>query len=511
MFRVQLPATKPAISTRGLLVPVWCIALALLRVGIDTENDALWTAREGLDLLAGGALVHPDLWSWAPVAHDFVPNSPAWQWLLGLAWAGGGRVGLIVVSFGSNLLSFLALAHIARRLGAGELSITFNLVWLAALDGAIFVNRSALPAFIWLLVGIDVLWRVGSTFRGSRRRHAVPMLGLGVALWVTVGLYLHNSWTFWAVVLVACVAVWAHFSNGRSTVTPHWLVLSAVVGAVLAVLSGPLGAHVISQTFRVVDQVAGANLEWVSPFERGLRWSLVCLAAIALGAILTQRVWSRNRSQPESEQFVLALGLLLGSIAGLFAIRFLFLSLLCGMPLLAAEATRWASARAPGALSKRLGERLTAAYWHPVMLAAGALVVSFAFINTASAAYPALEDSSIAAIPRDCLLFADDNASAVLLLRPDVQTWWDDRQDYWGRDRWNRALGYLAGAEADGVVPAGTSCVLLHKNLQAGSWPPLAGLLDRNSGWRSASSGGAWRIWVPSAHDQEDRVLAGTA
>lgn len=494
---MRLPTITPSNAAKRVLVSLWCVALAMLCVGIDAETDAFWTAREGLDLLSGGTLVHPDRWSWAPMPHDYVPNSTAWQWILGFAWSGLGRGGLMVVAFVSNLLCFLALAKICGRLGARELSITFSLIGLSVLDAAVLVNRSTLPAFVWLLVGIDAFWRLGPCVRSWARFYALPAISTATGLWVFVGLYLHNSWVLWSVILIASVAVWTRLHSGLDALEQLLFPIAAAVGTAAAISVGPLGIAVLPQAFRVVDQVSGANLEWIGAFDRGVRWTLVCLAAILAGAMMMKSQWVRRKTSTGSLQLVLALGLTLGAVAGLVAIRFLFLALLCGAPLLAVSGSGWAVAHSQGALVRRLGERATAAYWRPVMAAAGALVIPLALVQSATAAYPSLADTAVAAIPRDCRLFADES-SAAILLRPDVLVWWDGREDYWGRARWNQGLRYLAGAETKSAVPDGTSCVLLHENLRDGTWPPLASLLASSPRWKLAASATSWRIWVPT-------------
>ncbi len=486
----------PGVLSPRLLIPLWCLALAALRVGTDNETDAFWTAREGLDLMAGGALIHPDRWSWAPVPGDFVPNSPAWQWFLGLAWRAAGRSGLMLVSFISIALCLHAMARLARRLGAGQLGTAMGLVVLVIVDGPLFVNRSALPAFVLLLVALDRLWRHKARLA---RAHGLTSacIGFTVSLaLVSAGLWLHTSWALWSVAWLVDAALFSALAWPGRLARQLSFAGSALLGCGLAIAIGPLGLQIFAQSERVAHATQGINLEWASPVEQGVRWTLVCAFAVAMGVVASVNSWRRR---PIDEvwvvRLVLSMGLLGGALAGAFAIRFLLLGLLCGMPVITAQFASWGPRWTGSAVARRLGERATARYWSILMMVAGLIVLPLGIARSALLAYPSLSDPSISSLPRDCSLFADDS-SAAILLRPDVRIWWDGRQDYWGRTRFIDGIRFLQGSERNDLVPAGTTCVLLHNIASGPKWTHLAAGLDADPRWKTVAANAYSQAWT---------------
>jgi len=125
------------------LLSVWVLFLAALRAASDREVDAFWMVREGLALLQGSPLVHPDVWSWAPVDRHFVPTSPLWQFALAQSWKWAGLHGVFLVSFTSIALALTLIAVLSRAIGAGPELTVGILITVSIVCGPLFVARAS--------------------------------------------------------------------------------------------------------------------------------------------------------------------------------------------------------------------------------------------------------------------------------------------------------------------------------------------------------------------------------
>jgi hypothetical protein len=85
----------------------------------------------------------------------------------------------------------------------------------------------------------------------------------------------------------------------------------------------------------------------------------------------------------------------------------------------------------------------------------------------------------------------------VLLLRPDVQVWFDGRFDYWGLDRILEAGRVLSSSTVDESPLSEATCVILSTKDQF-SGGALATALDESGAWANVPTAGSVRAWVRS-------------
>ena len=128
--------------------------------------------------------------------HDFFPNSPAWNSLLGISWWTGGFWGLFVFGF-LAIFGFFALAYLmARKLGAHPLGALAGIVGGSAWATSMFSSRGTLGVQILLLLGlfIPTWWRPRLECHSSWT-NAGTFLAVGACLG-TVGNWIHLSFFF---------------------------------------------------------------------------------------------------------------------------------------------------------------------------------------------------------------------------------------------------------------------------------------------------------------------------
>lgn len=480
----------------GLLL-AWILLLATIRAGVDPETDIYWSIREGIDILRGGPLVHPDHWSWLAPEHRFVPNSPLWQYLLAISWQLAGRSGVLAMAVLSITLCLTVLAMVARRFDAGTLPTVLTLCLLSLLANGAFTNRAALPAFVLFLSGmvaqsalVERLPRIGVV--GTALRVGVVAVASSFA-----GMWMHSSWTAWAPASAAGVAYLVVRARNARVPARATLFAAASLGYAAGALAGPLHADAWPQAVWVAESCRGIVVEWNSAWSLGTYWRLLWVGAVVLSAWLAYRELRTPAKENAPLRSLLAIGALAGSVAGASAMRFLILGLVASAPVLAARITealrrgRWQRLRA------RLGERGSRRYWTVIAWLLVPVLAPFAVISAANA-YPGLREPAFAKLPAGCHLFSDDNTSGpVILVRPDVRVWIDGRLDMYGRARSLRALRYLDATEQGALVPAGTDCVLV-KRRDSGAWLPLDHALRSSGQWTlKAVPGSRLHLWLP--------------
>ena len=469
------------------LLSVWVLFLAALRAASDREVDAFWMVREGLALLQGSPLVHPDVWSWAPVDRHFVPTSPLWQFALAQSWKWAGLHGVFLVSFTSIALALTLIAVLSRAIGAGPELTVGILITVSIVCGPLFVARAALPALT-----LFALLAFVATRQLDRIRHMPMALALGTsALWLglttSLGLWLHMSWSAYGPAAFVVVSVVAIFDRQMPMKKRLAVPAVALAGVMLAIALGPRGFLIFADAARVADACRGLVVEWMHPWSVSAYWLLLWLATgIALLAVAW---WQHRRKVPWSDPAQLFV--LLGIAAwgcGALATRFAATALFLGLPSLLVAAGRAAQSQAN---AKWMRDRLTPAYWRPVLWVL-LLALAPLLVTQANHAYSSVTDPTLRELPPACRLFAkDDLSSPVLLARPDVRVWIDGRLDYWGRDRMLRADRYLH-SKTD-VAPDGSTCILVSTADRSGSYARLA------STWRRIAAGNQVDVWIPRA------------
>ena len=459
-------------------LPLWIPVLGLGAAAIADYDDARWMAREGLDVLAGGGIVHPDRWGWAPVPHDFVPTSPGWDVVLGMAWHLGREPGLLIATAATLAACLWVVALAARALGAGDTAIIAALLTGFVVMGSFLNPRASVVAVALLLLQFLLVRRSNSTVR----------IALSGFLCAYAGIWIHGSWT--ALALAAAVGnVW--LIHGDRQADRNSRRTRALVGAIappLGALAGPLGTDAWTNAARVAEQCRSVITEWSTPWALGGADLALWLALLAATAAL---LWFAAQERSLQLRQLLALLALGAVIAGAVAARFMLIGGFLALPVLASALGRglpWDRIR------RCLGERGHERYWRNIATLLLILAIPTDIAALAMHAYG--PDPAILSLPGHCRLFASDKLSKpISLYRPDVQTWVDGRQDYWGRIRMQQMQGYLLVTRPSALLPAGTSCVLLERNPA----PPLADRLQASPDWRLVAQSPGLTVWARRA------------
>lgn len=469
------------------LVPSVILVMSLQQGTNGDISEVAWMAREGADLLAGSPLIHPDRWSWAPQSWDFVPTSPAWQYLSAWVWTQFGIYGPHLLASLVSAICLAAVARIAVTLGAKPTPVVISLAFVFLVCGGVLTARAGLPAFALFIATLAILgWLVDAKAHWSTLRvlGAVLTMDLVVAY---LGIWLHQSWaTFAPALAVLQVPILWRFLKQRNAV--RWVVLLGPLATIVGVLAGPIGARVWPQTVEVAAACRGLVKEWKTPWQIGPVWIGIWLVCLGLLALLIRHSY-RNRPRTTPLHVVLLIVSATAVLAGATAVRFIILGAYAMAPLLAVMwSNRTHSSRWPGVQAK-LGERLTEPYWRNVVALLMIPLIPLATFEAATTNYA--PDRAFSALPANCRAFASDTTSKFIeLYRPDVQVWVDGRQHYWGRERLMLGMRYMNGRAE--LVPPGTTCVMLQKK-QA---PRLRRGLAADPTWSLTLRSKRYEVWA---------------
>lgn len=471
-------------------VAVWAIAVSGNASLSDSLSDPFWQAREGMDVLAGGGWVHADHWASGAVS-QFVPTSPGWELMLGLAYRAGGASLLYAVSVVAMAAAIAALWAAARRLGADVVLAPVMVVWLALSPGVLTLRATFAAAVLVVLLwtGLDVAL--------ARQGNHVPawMVAIAAGSSSALGIWIHASWAVYGPVaaLGAC-ALWRSYSPA---VWPRRLLGIALIITVgtAGTLLGPAGTGVWREAARVAAACRGLITEWMPPWsnpDAGLWTSLWLLAMLLVGAMV-RFAWRQRGAVGVLEWLLLGLGAVL-TVLTMTAIRFIGQGAIVLAPVLVVHLTRVLRSSRARQLRTRLGERGTGKYWMRVLAGVGAALL-FATSIAGGQPFPRLRDPALQGLPSSCTLFSDAaTANLVLLQRPDVVPWIDGRADMWGRERLTAAQRYLVSPRARELVPSSVTCVLLPN----ARYQRLVALLQTSSDWTIRAQSGRFTVWVKS-------------
>lgn len=499
-------------------------ALAAVRAGSPEERDPYWEARAGLENLSGVPLARPDTWSWAPMNHDFFPNSPAWNYLLGISWWTGGYWGLFVFGF-LAIFGFFALAYLmARKLGAHPLGALAGIVGGLVCAMPMLSSRGTLGIQILLLLGLFTpTWWRPRLERHSSWANAGMFLVIGACLG-TVGNWIHLSFFFLGPALAACWGVywlasdWPGSWRIRLQEWRRWAVtLGGAVGLVLGSLATPYGVAGTMERSRVTAEICSTYiLEWVSPFDPrflrigplGIKWPIAGLIGVASVVLLVRWWLGRLRSGSVDNRFALISSIATlavpMAIAGVFALRFLGASVLLLIPIWGTAIT-WAAHRARQradalAADHRFKESATrwtqTSSWRNVLTIVLALLLPFAIWLSLGLHARPVELDAIESLPSGCRLFTTASiAGPTILARHDVPVWMDGRADYYGLRRLADFNDYLNGI-GDTAAPPGATCAIFPALTQADKVPGVIARLNADPQWRFVATINAFDVWL---------------
>lgn len=410
-----------------------------LRMGAPGDGDPFWGARAGLDTLRSGIPSH-DTYSWTARGAGWIPNSWAWNVVLGAAFhlAGLACFPLLTLLLGATLA--LALAAAARRAGATPMSCAIVLCAL----GALALQGAPRATVVSTLGPAVVVLPVARALGGGRRPALAAALGVaGIQVaWVN----LHSGGLIGPVV----VAVYGlGLVSGRSVGSRRRAARRLALLVVLlssCCLGTPFGARLITHALSVRAASFGVMEEWRHYSLSVLATPEGAITAVTVTLAVVHAARSRNTER------LLSLALFAGLT--LDAVRFEAPLLLLVMIELAAALARL-DVRAPvlWGMAAVLGMALLAS--------AAKAALSFTHFQDQR-----LSSRLVGEIPHGCRLLNDDIVGgAVILLRPDVPVWFDDRNDMYGRNLAQRALDVLndePGAQ-ELMDHLGVTCVLARR------------------------------------------------
>lgn len=499
------------VRARWVLAAILLAALAAVRAGAPDERDPYWSARAGIETLAGMPLARPDTWSWSQPGGIWYQNSPAWNVVLGLVWQAAGFWGLFWVGFASIGALFAMGALLARKLGArplpglaGFLAVIVLALPMLSLRATVVVQTLLLVA-AW--AGHVLLPRLART----RAAVAVPALAAGTFLASAAGNWLHLSFivmapaisVMWAVQLTTLPFTWRRRAL---------LWLPSAAGLAAGVLTTPYGlVATLEQSAKTQAECAGLIGEWTSAWIMGPIWWVRAAGCLALAGAATWwlvRQWRNRRWHSSTVRLVAPLTVVAAptALAGLSSIRFLGISLLVMLPVAAWMATRLADRtkrRAAAATRGPLRVLHSRGYtqgtvWTVILALAVVILAPFAVAKSAAGARPD-EQSVIDLLPYGCKLFSPaDVAGPVILTRPDVAVWQDGRADYYGRNQIVESYRIMAGVAP---VPAGATCVIIGDSTVDSMYPLAVEAMDADPAWRRAAEVDHFILWLPVEPD----------
>jgi hypothetical protein len=456
--------------------------------------------------------------------HDFYPNSPVWNYLLGVSWWLGGFWGLFVFGF-LAIFGFFAVTYVlARKLGAHPLGAAAGIVGGFIWAMPMVSSRGTVGVQILLTLGLLVTgWWRPRLERYSPLLNGLAFLAIGATLG-TVGNWIHLSFLLMGPALAVCWGVywlaadWPGSWRSRLTDRRRWaLVLGGAAGLVIGSLTTPYGvAGTIERSRETAAACATYIIEWVSPFDPGLfgtgslavQWRGAALIGLT-SAVLVVLWWIRrmrrgcvdNRFALVCSIATLAVPL---SIAGMFALRFLGLSILMMMPVWGAAIT-WAAHRlkhravalASDHRFKETAMRWTQTVpWRRVLMIVWALLLPLAvWLSVGIHARPS-EMDAIDSLPRGCRLFSTALvAGPVILARPDILVWFDGRADYYGQERLAENYAYITGQAAT-AAPPGATCAVFPALTHANKLPRLTARMNADPQWRLVATIDEFDVWL---------------
>lgn len=504
----MLARLSGSVRARWALVMFFMVAIAAVRAAAPEERDPYWSARAGLDTLAGVPLARPDVWSWSKPDGIWFQNSPGWNVLLGLSWQTAGFWGLFAIAF-ISISVLLGLGWLlARHLGATPLAGLVGVLFATVIAfpmlsaRATVVVQSALLLSVWL----------GATFSSNlaRLNPAVSAVIVGSAglLLSVAGNWIHLSF----VVMAPAIAVmWAvQWTTVRGIGWGRRLLLAAAggIGLTAGVFATPYGlAETLHQSAATQAACQGLIGEWATILELGPAWWLRSAAAIAILAPAVWWLWRQARSRRwRTDQVRIVAPLLTlavpASLAGLFSIRFIGVAVLASLPIAAWEASaliRMLLNKARSADSGLLHVLHARGYteprmWVVTLTLAAIMFLPFGCFLTAMGARPPEQDL-IEQLPNGCKLYATASvAGPTILTRPDVKVWMDGRADYYGRAILIQNYRIMAGAEP---VPDGATCVILGTAEHDPAFAGTVATMDANPAWHRVAERNQYIMWLP--------------
>lgn len=487
------------------LVPAVLVAFSLARAGRFEERDPYWQARAGMENLAGWPLARPDTWTWSGVEGLWYQNSPLWNSLLGLGYQSGGFWGFFAVTAATMCVYFGLVYLLALRLGARRLPALAGILIAALPALAMLSPRGTLAAEIILIGSILVAVELARTLAATLALwKATALVVVAAGALSVLGNWLHLSFLMFSLLLAGLWGViWLLAPIGARRKV--MLTIGGAAGWLTGIFLSPYGLAVTLERTRVVQQVCDELiLEWNSPFRAGTPTALAVMGVVAVVLVIISAVTFllsvRNRPWGPAESGCLVVLMVSAptAFAGLFAIRFLGVSLLTLAPMAAVAATLAVDAfrrRQRVLPASRWREYSTGGFWRVVVTTT--LVVFLPMVGHLVSLHAVPDETeAISRLPQGCNLFSSGGLSAVAILtRLDSPVWIDGRADFFGREHLIRTYSFFE-LGAPTLIPEGAGCILL--NVESDDSRQLAAAIEASADWQQTYSSGRFRIWVPA-------------
>ena len=271
-------------SPSGLVVAVGLLVVTFVSVQASADPDLWGHVRFGQGILAAGAVVKADPYSFTS-DREWVNHEWLAEVAMALAWNAGGTAGLVMLKALLLLATLGLVGWAARREGVPSLAV-WVLVVLAAV-GVVPRATTVRPQLFSLLLFAAQLVILTEHERRGRR---VLLLGLPplYALWVN----LHGGWLVGGAVLALWTA--GHALERRGPVRDHVWRLSVGLLALVATLANPYGLGM----WRFLADTVGFGRTHISDWQPV--WEVPApLVSWAVAAAISGLLWI-ERCKPDT-------------------------------------------------------------------------------------------------------------------------------------------------------------------------------------------------------------------
>ena len=308
----------------GSILVLW---LSTLAEGSIWDSDIWWHLRNAEYLFTHGSFPQVDLFSFTVPGHPWMNH----EWLAEvpylLAWRAGGLTGIFGLFLSLLAINLLGIYYLTCKASGNPKAAFLVTAFAELLMKVSFGPRTILFGYIFLLVLILLLRRYRTT--GKAPLWIIPPL---FCLWINT----HGSWLLGMIIFGIIIASglvegqWGRVEAERWSPAQLRKLFITMAASVAALFVNPFTYRLVFYPFDLMFRqklnIAVVD-EWASVDFNDARGKvvLILLAAVLLAALFSRVRW-------KLEELALAA---FGLYAGLIHIRFLFLTAILLVPLLA--------------------------------------------------------------------------------------------------------------------------------------------------------------------------------
>lgn len=453
------------IQADPLLWSAWILVLgfSLIRGFVIAETDVFWEARTGLDIIANGSVPSAQAWNWIVPQAEWMPNSWLWNVILAAGYTAAGIPGLSAVSALSAFSLFAVTILLLRS-------------WKVS-SGWIFIAMLfEVATFAVWLSGRPQVWDYLSVVGFMLINHWLLRKNAPYYIHLTVAFALSALWMNMHLTALLAVPFFAYTYWVESASKSNRLLKTVGIAfaAGVGTLATPYFLDGVTQTLFVANESVSIQPEWMPATVMGQTAPIIYIVFIV--AVLAAICALRKKS------WLFAVAVLATGAAAFTTVRlapFLSALLILGFFLhVYKNATIPERLRVP--VTK--ASCLTASLFSTFILLGGIVFASNAALNPAT--IPLVNPTSFDPIPVNSrVLTLQDGGSEMSLLRPDVKTTIDGRNDVIGlkrlyeigalyyTDDQSTVLKWLEKHDVDAVFVSQTDpASSIGKYLIAGGW-----------------------------------------